>query len=151
MFVDFSFDFDTTHDCYGTRFGQNLVFSVGWEKNLTRLVDLWVKEMAYYDYETQTCSHVCGHYTQIVWADTTKVTCCAQTPPAAANASQLISYNPRRLSSLNIIICVPQLRAQTANSYVIIKGACLNNMCVTASILAPTTVTKLTAVSLLRC
>ena len=35
----------------------------------------WVSEAADYDYATNTCSAVCGHYTQIVWRDTQDVGC----------------------------------------------------------------------------
>jgi pathogenesis-related protein 1 len=35
----------------------------------------WASEAADYDYASNTCSGVCGHYTQIVWRDTTHVGC----------------------------------------------------------------------------
>jgi pathogenesis-related protein 1 len=35
----------------------------------------WAAEAADYDYATNTCSAVCGHYTQIVWRDTQVLGC----------------------------------------------------------------------------
>ena len=46
----------------------------GSELDLTSMVNLWLAQEADYDYETNTCSSECSHYTQIIWADTTKVT-----------------------------------------------------------------------------
>jgi pathogenesis-related protein 1 len=37
--------------------------------------EYWASEEADYDYETNTCSSVCGHYTQIVWADSIHLGC----------------------------------------------------------------------------
>jgi hypothetical protein len=41
----------------------------------TAAVASWVSEEADYDYDSNTCSDVCGHYTQVVWATTTAVGC----------------------------------------------------------------------------
>lgn len=40
-----------------------------------QVVDMWASELADYDYETNTCSAVCGHYTQIVWATSRRLGC----------------------------------------------------------------------------
>ena len=48
----------------------------------TRVVDdLWAAEADHYDYATNTCApgQVCGHYTQIVWRDTTALGCAMRT------------------------------------------------------------------------
>ncbi|XP_070574622.1 GLIPR1-like protein 1 [Ptychodera flava] len=39
------------------------------------VVDSWHSEVIYYDYDTNTCSKVCGHYTQVVWASSYAVGC----------------------------------------------------------------------------
>lgn len=44
-------------------------------------VKLWVDEVHDYDYNQNQCTKVCGHYTQVVWADTYKVGCAAQACP----------------------------------------------------------------------
>ncbi|TRZ26916.1 hypothetical protein HGM15179_000157 [Zosterops borbonicus] len=35
----------------------------------------WFNEVSSYDFRTNTCTHVCGHYTQVVWAESYKVGC----------------------------------------------------------------------------
>jgi pathogenesis-related protein 1 len=40
-----------------------------------RVTDSWASESKYYDYETNSCSDVCGHYTQVVWKKTSKLGC----------------------------------------------------------------------------
>jgi pathogenesis-related protein 1 len=35
----------------------------------------WASELSDYDYDTNSCTGVCGHYTQIVWRDTAEVGC----------------------------------------------------------------------------
>lgn len=43
----------------------------------TNVTDSWGSEKANYNYNTNSCKRgkVCGHYTQIVWKDTTEVGC----------------------------------------------------------------------------
>jgi hypothetical protein len=45
--------------------------------NFTKWIGLWGAEQNSYNHETFTCEpwKVCGHYTQIIWEDTTKVGC----------------------------------------------------------------------------
>ncbi len=38
-------------------------------------IDSWYDEVADYDFATDTCAGVCGHYTQVVWANTSLVGC----------------------------------------------------------------------------
>ena len=64
-------------DCNGDRMGQNLAwygsdyFTV--EDNVTAHVWRWANEDVDYNFESNTCNAVCGHYTQIVWEDSTRV------------------------------------------------------------------------------
>ncbi|XP_066110480.1 GLIPR1-like protein 1 [Saccopteryx bilineata] len=44
-------------------------------------VSLWYSEVKYYNYSTLHCSKICGHYTQVVWADTYKVGCAIKICP----------------------------------------------------------------------
>ena len=43
----------------------------------SQVVALWVQEKSNYDHALNTCAQgqLCGHYTQVVWADTVKVGC----------------------------------------------------------------------------
>ncbi|KAM7540499.1 hypothetical protein Aperf_G00000031439 [Anoplocephala perfoliata] len=51
--------------------GQNFaVFS-----SIKEGVDKWFEEHKDYDYNANSCRGVCGHYTQMVWADTTDLGC----------------------------------------------------------------------------
>ncbi|KAJ8045233.1 GLIPR1-like protein 1 [Holothuria leucospilota] len=43
--------------------------------NLFDMVKSWADEKEFYDYNSNSCSGVCGHYTQLVWAATTDVGC----------------------------------------------------------------------------
>ena len=60
-----------------TRYGENLFMAIGKQYSPTEVVDDWGSEVAYYDYATNSCrpGEMCGHYTQLVWRDTTEVGC----------------------------------------------------------------------------
>ncbi|XP_023264503.1 glioma pathogenesis-related protein 1 [Seriola lalandi dorsalis] len=47
----------------------------------TKAIKKWVDEKADYNYERNTCSKVCGHYTQVVWGSSYKVGCAAELCP----------------------------------------------------------------------
>ncbi|KAK7505754.1 hypothetical protein BaRGS_00003025 [Batillaria attramentaria] len=49
------------------------------------VVQLWYDEVKYYDYSTMGCSHVCGHYTQVVWSATYAVGCGVKYCPVLRN------------------------------------------------------------------
>ncbi|PAA78361.1 hypothetical protein BOX15_Mlig027161g1 [Macrostomum lignano] len=53
--------------------GQN--WAGGYSGNFSYYVDLWFREYKDYTFATKSCSAVCGHYTQVVWAKTTLVGC----------------------------------------------------------------------------
>lgn len=54
--------------------GENLYAGTG-SSNIADVVKSWASEAANYDYASNKCSGVCGHYTQLVWAATTHVGC----------------------------------------------------------------------------
>lgn len=49
------------------------------------VVQGWAAEAQNYDYAGDTCSSVCGHYTQLVWRATTTVGCAKATCTAASS------------------------------------------------------------------
>lgn len=56
-------------------YGENIYAVSGDTVTGQAVVDDWASESVDYDYATNSCSNVCGHYTQVVWADTTQVGC----------------------------------------------------------------------------
>ncbi|XP_031539185.1 glioma pathogenesis-related protein 1 [Vicugna pacos] len=64
-----------------TSLGENLwtgslvIFSV------SAAITDWYNEVQDYDFQTRKCGKVCGHYTQVVWADSYKVGCAVQFCP----------------------------------------------------------------------
>jgi pathogenesis-related protein 1 len=61
--------------------GENLYASTA-ETGPETVVAAWVDEQRMYDYASNKCSGMCGHYTQVVWADTTHVGCAKKMCPA---------------------------------------------------------------------
>uniref|UniRef100_A0A8C6VPR5 SCP domain-containing protein n=1 Tax=Naja naja TaxID=35670 RepID=A0A8C6VPR5_NAJNA len=58
-----------------TAVGENIWTGSIWYFNVTSALTNWYDEVQYYNYATQRCKDVCGHYTQMVWAKTYKVGC----------------------------------------------------------------------------
>jgi len=58
-------------------FGENIYWESGNDPSASaaRAFASWAAEQANYAWDTNSCSDVCGHYTQIVWAATTGVGC----------------------------------------------------------------------------
>ncbi|OQX24148.1 MAG: hypothetical protein BWK80_22360 [Desulfobacteraceae bacterium IS3] len=54
-------------------YGENL--AGGYGMSAQEVVDMWAGEKAYYNYESNSCNGVCGHYTQVVWRSTTQIGC----------------------------------------------------------------------------
>ncbi|XP_008276762.1 GLIPR1-like protein 1 isoform X2 [Stegastes partitus] len=46
--------------------------------DVTGAIQGWVNEKMHYSYGRNTCTKVCGHYTQVVWATSYKVGCAVQ-------------------------------------------------------------------------
>jgi pathogenesis-related protein 1 len=56
-------------------YGENLFEVDGAHASPTQVVSDWASESRNYNYASNRCNGVCGHYTQIVWRDTTEVGC----------------------------------------------------------------------------
>jgi pathogenesis-related protein 1 len=56
-------------------YGENLFEITGAPGTATQVVKAWAAEDRDYDYNSNTCRDVCGHYTQIIWRNTRKVGC----------------------------------------------------------------------------
>jgi pathogenesis-related protein 1 len=57
-------------------YGQNLYASAGGgPPSPATVVSSWVSEVSSYNYSANTCSGTCGHYTQVVWRNSTLLGC----------------------------------------------------------------------------
>uniref|UniRef100_A0A8C5LG28 SCP domain-containing protein n=1 Tax=Jaculus jaculus TaxID=51337 RepID=A0A8C5LG28_JACJA len=60
-------------------------------------IDDWFNEYKYYDFDNLTCSQVCGHYTQVVWANSYTVGCAVTNCPNLGPTSTALfvcNYGP---------------------------------------------------------
>lgn len=58
-------------------FGENLFEINGPRATPAEVVDIWASEARDYNYHSNTCRGMCGHYTQLIWANTREVGCAA--------------------------------------------------------------------------
>nr|QYF06693.1 pathogenesis-related protein 1g [Allium sativum]QYF06694.1 pathogenesis-related protein 1g [Allium sativum] len=58
-------------------YGENIFAGSGKAWSGLDAVASWVSEQQYYDYNSNTCANgqVCGHYTQVVWANSVSIGC----------------------------------------------------------------------------
>ena len=60
-------------------FGENLALFEGYDFVSPKMVvDVWAAELECFNFETKDCissNCICGHYTQIIWRDTSEVGC----------------------------------------------------------------------------
>jgi uncharacterized protein YkwD len=82
-----------------SNYGEN-IFSANGDTAPADVVASWDSEKADYTYATNQCSSDCGHYTQIVWRNTTAVGCgvanCSTGSPFGAGTWQfwVCNYDP---------------------------------------------------------
>ncbi|XP_048747933.2 glioma pathogenesis-related protein 1-like [Ostrea edulis] len=57
-------------------------------------VEMWYNEVKDYDFETNTCSAECGHYTQVVWATTEYLGCGERYCPSLGGYLVVCNYAP---------------------------------------------------------
>jgi len=86
---------DGRSDTYPTYVGENIYGSSG-NATGTAAVQSWMEEASGYDAASCTCTGgTCGHYTQVMWADTTKVGCALVDCPSLRFGSAVIcDYAP---------------------------------------------------------
>lgn len=65
------------HNAGRGNLGENLYMEEGSNPATSgdRAVALWAAEASSYTWDTDSCTSVCGHYTQIIWAATTSIGC----------------------------------------------------------------------------
>jgi len=61
----------------GYKYGENLFTGTSGYYDAKYVVNAWGSEKEFYSYKKNTCKpgQMCGHYTQMVWKNTTKVGC----------------------------------------------------------------------------
>ncbi len=79
------FEHRPTQGAFARKYGENLyrIGALRWSNGSTEpmsvapaeVVEKWYAEKQYYDYASNRCSGVCGHYTQVVWATSTNIGC----------------------------------------------------------------------------
>ncbi len=85
----------------GGEYGENLYASAGSTPTGPSVVKSWADEVADYDYGSNSCTKVCGHYTQVVWRDSKQLGCamkaCTTNSPFGSFASWTLvvcEYDP---------------------------------------------------------
>lgn len=75
-----------------SKYGENLFTISGDTAAPSAVVKDWVSEAKNYDYRSNSCQGVCGHYTQIVWRDTREVGCAVA--PGRNGETWVCNYSP---------------------------------------------------------
>lgn len=80
----------------GGKYGENIYWYSDKVDNPKQAVDAWASEQKFYDHDRQVCRgswDKCGHYTQLIWENTTQVGCAKATCENGAEI-WVCSYNP---------------------------------------------------------
>ncbi len=59
----------------GGKYGENIYAAAGKDSSPQDVVASWASEAEQYDYAANRCSGTCGHYTQVVWRNSSKLGC----------------------------------------------------------------------------
>jgi uncharacterized protein YkwD len=76
------------------KYGENLYEVRGRNATAAEAFEAWASEAKMYDYKSNTCHQggPCGHYTQIVWANTRELGCAVARSPS--REVWVCNYNP---------------------------------------------------------
>jgi len=78
------------------QYGENIYWYSATVKNTQQVVDSWASEAKFYDHNRQVCKgswDKCGHYTQVIWENTTQVGCAKVTCESGAEI-WVCAYDP---------------------------------------------------------
>ena len=78
---------------WGQKYGEN-IFWTSASTTMTEATSAWSAEAGHYDHATNTCAGICGHYTQMVWADTRYLGCGVAACPGGGEM-WVCNYDPR--------------------------------------------------------
>ena len=81
-------------DSYPGYVGEN-IYGASSVPSGAQITESWASEEADYDYDTNSCSDDCGHYTQVVWADSLKLGCAISNCPNIPTSNFVVcNYSP---------------------------------------------------------
>ncbi|XP_017727994.1 PREDICTED: GLIPR1-like protein 1 isoform X1 [Rhinopithecus bieti] len=128
---------DKSYKCYAAfeYVGENIW--LGGIKSFTpRLaITAWYNETQFYDFDSLSCSRVCGHYTQLVWANSFYVGCAVAMCPDLGGASTAIfvcNYGPAG----NFANMPPYTKGESC-SLCSKEEKCVKNLCRTPQLIIP--------------
>lgn len=75
-------------------FGENLFAITGAAASPAEVINDWASEARDYDYRSNRCRSVCGHYTQLVWRDTKEVGCAVARSRRENREVWVCNYDP---------------------------------------------------------
>ncbi|XP_059537011.1 GLIPR1-like protein 1 [Myotis daubentonii] len=77
--------------------GENIWFGILYQYIPAIAIRSWYNERQFYTYGSQECTKVCGHYTQVAWADSYKVGCAMTACPKFGKGDHVMfvcNYGP---------------------------------------------------------
>ncbi|CAM0150198.1 unnamed protein product [Urochloa decumbens] len=81
----------------GGPYGENIFWgSAGADWSAADAVNSWVSEKQWYDHDSNSCAagETCGHYTQVVWRDSTAIGCARVVCDNGGGVFITCNYNP---------------------------------------------------------
>ena len=108
--------------------GENIYLGSNNLTDYTQAINTWADEEEFYNYNQNTCTNVCGNYTQIVWATTIEVGCAKKDQTACGGNGTIImcdyapggNYNGQR----------PYTNGSRCDNCPEGYQHCINNLCI---------------------
>nr|XP_048274647.1 GLIPR1-like protein 1 [Myodes glareolus] len=91
-----------------------------------QIISRWYNESEHYNFENRTCSKTCGHYTQVVWANSLKVGCAvADCPRILGRSAALFVCNYAPAGNVNN--ASPYIKGESCS--ICETNVCISNLC----------------------
>jgi len=104
-------------------YGQNLFMTSSNKVDVAGVIEVWHSEKQHYNFNSKRCSKVCGHYTQVVWAETGSVGCAAHLCPRGTIV--VCNYSPHG----NMVGARPYKKGPACSKCSNGAGWCMNELC----------------------
>ncbi|XP_071509739.1 GLIPR1-like protein 1 [Diadema antillarum] len=111
--------------------GQNIWAGSGTGWDHYGMIENWYSEAEDYHFANHSCSGVCGHYTQIMWAETTHVGCAV----AMCSTLENLDWSPATIlvcnygEGGNYVGKRPYVRGRSCSKCPSVHHICVNNLC----------------------